>query len=82
MSGRTLLQRLHLQFTQVAPNPRPAEGKEGRGGGQPITPCHITIISSIMRGPLLFSLLCVAAGAVVRAAEVLRPRGVPIKSKK
>lgn len=31
-----------------------------------------------MKGALLFSLMCVAAGAVVRAAEVLRPRGVPL----
>ncbi|XP_045132531.1 glucosidase 2 subunit beta-like isoform X1 [Portunus trituberculatus] len=31
-----------------------------------------------MKGAVLFSLMCVAAGAVVRAAEVLRPRGVPL----
>ncbi|KAG0699156.1 Glucosidase 2 subunit beta [Chionoecetes opilio] len=31
-----------------------------------------------MRGLIAFSLFCAAAGSVVRAAQVLRPRGVPL----
>lgn len=48
------------------------------GGRLTLSFPSLTNISSAMKVLAAFSLVCVAAGAVVRAAEVLRPRGVPL----